>query len=102
MRTSLAVQLIGEFALKSIFNDIVSFVFFQEELNLLHQLTKKLICITLDQWIDRDTFISNKRFAELASVYTSFVAVFESSKNRLKLVDLIALYVLSVVSALDS
>jgi hypothetical protein len=94
--------LIREFSLKSIFNDIVSFVFFQKELNLFHQLTKKLICIALDQWIDRDALVGDKRFAELVSVHASLVTVFESRKNRLELIDLITLYVLSKVSALNS
>jgi len=81
MRTSLAIQLVRKFALKSIFYNIVSFVFLQKQLNFLHQLTEELICITLDYWVDRDTFIGDKRLAQLASVYTSLVAVLQSSEN---------------------
>lgn len=102
MRATLAVQLIWKFPLESILYDIMSLILLQKELNFLHQLAEKLICIALYDWIDRHAFIGDERLTEFASVYASLVAVFKASENGLELIDFIALYVFAMVSALDS
>ena len=68
VRTAFAVKLIAEFSLKSIFNYVMSFVFFKERFYLFHQLIEELISIALNERVDGSAFVGNERFAELPSI----------------------------------
>lgn len=61
---SLAVELIWQFSLESVLNDIMTLIDLQEALDFLHQSVEKLISITLHHRIDGDSLISYEGIAK--------------------------------------
>jgi hypothetical protein len=60
MGAALAIELVREFAFKSITNNIMPFISFQINLYFLHELTEELVRIALHHRIYRKSLISDK------------------------------------------
>jgi hypothetical protein len=52
MGTTLAIELVGKFTLKSVFNYIVAVVILEKGFYLFHEGVKKLVSVTLDHGIN--------------------------------------------------
>lgn len=57
MRTAFTIELIGQFSLKGVLDDIVSLVCLEETLYFFHQGIQELVCIGLHHGVDRDSFV---------------------------------------------